>query len=232
MRIIAAQRARRDRLRASAHCWPAGLLVGFAVGAAAPDRRDSASWHGTTSATRQPGAGRRRNHVRMARPVEPRRRIAPPDLFEPGPHAARSASSSARRTGEGYAVNVLSASRRRDRIVIVFEERIAARRHDGAAQRPAPRARCRSAARSAGRSGLAAPAAGFAAPGARGSSLAAASRPARRGQPDIALGDRADQPRRPAALCRAAPVPLKHIPSRSSVGVPRHSLGLERSSDS
>lgn len=49
----------------------------------------------------------------------------PPDIFEPGRmHAV--GIFLGRRAGEGYSVNVLSTSRRRDRIVVVFEERMPA----------------------------------------------------------------------------------------------------------
>jgi hypothetical protein len=48
-----------------------------------------------------------------------------PDVFEPGRMNAVGIFLG-RRASEGYAVNVLSTSRRRDRIVVVFEERMPA----------------------------------------------------------------------------------------------------------
>lgn len=46
-----------------------------------------------------------------------------PDMFEPGRMNAVGIFLG-RRNGAGYAVNILSTSRRRDRIVVVFEERM------------------------------------------------------------------------------------------------------------
>jgi len=48
-----------------------------------------------------------------------------PDVFEPGRMNAVGIFLG-RRSGEGYSVNILSTSRRRDRIVVVFEERMPA----------------------------------------------------------------------------------------------------------
>ncbi len=48
-----------------------------------------------------------------------------PDLFEPGRMNAVGIFLG-RRSSEGYSVNILSTSRRRDRIVVVFEERMPA----------------------------------------------------------------------------------------------------------
>ena len=62
----------------------------------------------------------------------------PPDLFEPGrTHAVGVFLGT--RSGNGYAVNILSTSRRRDRIVVVFEERAPAEVMQ--AQRAAPTTR-------------------------------------------------------------------------------------------
>jgi len=49
--------------------------------------------------------------------------MPPPDGFEPGRMNAVGIFLG-RRATEGYAVNILSTSRRRDRIVVVFEERM------------------------------------------------------------------------------------------------------------
>lgn len=81
-------------------------------------------WHGTVAASRQPEqivatsiAEWRGLWGRVGSPA--------PDIFEPGrTHAV--GIFLGRRAGEGYAVNVLSTSRRRDRIVVVFEERMPA----------------------------------------------------------------------------------------------------------
>ena len=49
--------------------------------------------------------------------------MAAPDVFEPGRMNAVGIFLG-RRASEGYSVNILSTSRRRDRIVVVFEERM------------------------------------------------------------------------------------------------------------
>lgn len=83
---------------------------------------DVRQWQGTTATTRQP------EHVDATTIAEWRAlwsRVGSraPDLFEPGRMNAVGIFLG-RRATEGYAVNVLSASRRRDRIVVVFEERM------------------------------------------------------------------------------------------------------------
>jgi hypothetical protein len=120
-------------------------------------------WSGTSALTRQP------EHVVASTTAEWRSlwgRVgsAAPDVFEPGRmHAV--GIFLGRRSGEGYAVNVLSTSRRRDRIVVVFEERMPA--EFMMAQRSAPPPATRPVA-SAPNSFAAAPGASFApsAPGA------------------------------------------------------------------
>lgn len=81
-------------------------------------------WQGATAITRQPEqvvaatqAEWRSLWGRVGNPA--------PDVFEPGRMNAVGIFLG-RRTGEGYSVNVLSTSRRRDRIVVVFEERMPA----------------------------------------------------------------------------------------------------------
>jgi len=81
-------------------------------------------WQGATAITRQP------EHIVAGTITEWRslwgRVGAPaPDVFEPGRMNAVGIFLG-RRAGEGYSVNVLSTSRRRDRIVVVFEERMPA----------------------------------------------------------------------------------------------------------
>lgn len=83
--------------------------------------------------------------------------MTPPDLFEPGRMNAVGIFLG-RRAGDGYTVNVLSASRRRDRIVVVFEERMPP--DVMMAQRTAPAQRPISSAPAFG-----GPAASFAPPG-------------------------------------------------------------------
>ena len=81
-------------------------------------------WQGATAITRQP------EHIVAGTTAEWRSlwgRVGSPapDIFEPGRMNAVGIFLG-RRTGEGYSVNILSASRRRDRIVVVFEERMPA----------------------------------------------------------------------------------------------------------
>lgn len=160
-------------------------------------------WQGVTATTRQP------EHVvaatlgewralwsRVGQPV--------PDMFEPGRMNAVGIFLG-RRNGEGYAVNILSTSRRRDRIVVVFEERMPP--EIMLAQRAAPRPVGSGAVASApalGSAGTAlgpaGSAAGFAAPGTGGPAIGSLpsvpSRPT--GQPTspwaIILIHRADLP--------------------------------------
>ncbi len=96
-------------------------------------------WQGTMAMARQP------EHVVATTNTEWRSlwsRVGapPPDHFEPGRMSAVGIFLG-RRQGEGYLVNILSANRRRDRIVIVFEERapaemMVAQRSTMAMQRP------------------------------------------------------------------------------------------------
>ncbi|MBX9945034.1 MAG: protease complex subunit PrcB family protein [Reyranella sp.] len=81
-------------------------------------------WHGVSANTRQT------EHVVAGtlgewRSLWSRVGLPPPDMFEPGRMNAVGIFLG-RRNGEGYSVNVISTSRRRDRIVIVFEERMPA----------------------------------------------------------------------------------------------------------
>jgi len=81
-------------------------------------------WHGTTAVSRQPEQVVASSMAEW-RSLWGRVGSPPPDIFEPGRmHAV--GIFLGRRAGEGYAVNVLSTSRRRDRIVVVFEERMPA----------------------------------------------------------------------------------------------------------
>jgi hypothetical protein len=96
-----------------------GMLVVPSVLAQSVDARH---WQGSTAVTRQP------EHVVATTVAEWRSLWArvgspAPDMFEAGRMNAVGIFLG-RRGGEGYAVNVLSTARRRDRIVVVFEERM------------------------------------------------------------------------------------------------------------
>jgi hypothetical protein len=150
---------------------------------------ESRHWQGTVAMTRQP------EHLVAATQAEwrslwSRVGMAPPDVFEPGRMNAVGIFLG-RRASEGYSVNVLSTSRRRDRIVVVFEERMPPEIMMAQRASPAPRP-------VAGGTGFGGPAAGFAPPGT-GASLAPSPAPARPvGQPTspwaIVLINRSDLP--------------------------------------
>lgn len=133
------------------------LLLPFADASA--QAVDVRHWHGAAAITRQP------EQVVAGTTTEWRslwgRVGAPaPDVFEPGRMNAVGIFLG-RRAGEGYSVNVLSASRRRDRIVIVFEERMPA--DVMTAQRSSPPSAPRPVASAPG--GFGGPGASFAPPG-------------------------------------------------------------------
>ncbi len=111
------------------------IFAGFAIGATA-QTIDGRHWQGTTAVTRQP-----EQVVAMSvaewRSLWSRVGVNPPDIFEPGRMTAIGIFLGAR-GGTGYSVNVLSTSRRRDRIIVVFEERAPA--EIMMAQRAAPAA--------------------------------------------------------------------------------------------
>ncbi len=161
----------------------ASLLVGFTIGAAA-QTVEVRQWQGLTAVTRQPEqviAGT----MAEWRSLWSRVGVAAPDLFEPGRTNAVGIFLGARSVA-GYSVNVLSASRRRDRITVVFEER--APPDLMTTQRVAPRS-------IAGSSGPA-PGAAFASPNAAASLAPMPSHPT--GAPTspwaIVLINRADLP--------------------------------------
>lgn len=176
----------------------AGLLI---APTAFAQTIDSRHWQGTTAVTRQP------EHIVASTVAEWRSlwsRVGSPapDMFEAGRMNAVGIFLG-RRGSEGYAVNVISTARRRDRIVVVFEERMPAEMM--MAQRSAPPPRPVAGGPLAGGPGTSAPsalpqgAAGFAAPGAT-ASLAPPPPPSARpvGQPTspwaIILINRADLP--------------------------------------
>jgi len=126
---------------------------------------EARQWQGATAVTRQP------EHVVASTVAEWRSlwsRVGspPPDMFEAGRMNAVGIFLG-RRASEGYAVNVLSTARRRDRIVVVFEERMP--REQMMAQRTAPRPVSSVPPTAATTSSLSAGASGFAAPGAAAS---------------------------------------------------------------
>lgn len=155
---------------------------------------EARQWQGSIAITRQP------EHVVATTVAEWRSlwsRVGapPPDMFEAGRMNAVGIFLG-RRGGEGYAVNILSTARRRDRIVVVFEERMPAEMmiaQRGGGSRPVSGGPVLSAP-----SALPPGAAGFAAPGAT-ASLAPPPPSARPvGQPTspwaIILINRADLP--------------------------------------
>ena len=169
-----------------------GMLMVSSVSAQSVDARH---WQGSTAVTRQP------EHVVASTVAEWRSlwsRVGTPapDMFEAGRMNAVGIFLG-RRGGEGYAVNILSTARRRDRIVVVFEERMPPEMmmaQRGAGPRPVAGGPVMSAP-----SALPPGAAGFAAPGAT-ASLAPPPPPTARpvGQPTspwaIILINRADLP--------------------------------------
>lgn len=104
---------------------PIGLFALGMMGAltdALAQSVEARHWQGATAITRQP------EHVVATtlaewRSLWSRTGMAPPDHFEPGRMNAVGIFLG-RRAGEGFAVNILSTTRRRDRIVVVFEERM------------------------------------------------------------------------------------------------------------
>ena len=163
--------------------------LGLTLEEVAAQTVESRHWQGTVAMTRQP------EHLVAVTQAEwrslwSRVGMAPPDVFEPGRMNAVGIFLG-RRASEGYSVNVLSTSRRRDRIVVVFEERMPPDIMMAQRASPAPRP-------VAGGPGFGGPAAGFAPPGT-GASLAPSPAPARpAGQPTspwaIVLINRSDLP--------------------------------------
>ena len=101
-----------------------GMLVAtqlvVADGGAVAQSVEARHWRGVTAMTRQPEqvvAGT----TAEWRGLWSRVGMPAPDMFEQGRMNAVGIFLG-RRASEGYAVNILSTSRRRDRIVIVFEE--------------------------------------------------------------------------------------------------------------
>jgi hypothetical protein len=98
------------------------LAVAFAAGDAAAQSVNVQQWEGANAVTRQPEqviAGT----MAEWRSLWSRVGVAAPDVFEPGRTEAVGIFLGGR-ASDGYAVNILSAARRRDRIIVVFEERV------------------------------------------------------------------------------------------------------------
>jgi hypothetical protein len=97
------------------------LAAAFAAGDAAAQSVSAQHWQGSNAVTRQPEqviagtmAEWRSLWSRVGQPA--------PDVFEPGRTEAVGIFLGGRASA-GYDVNILSAARRRDRIIVVFEER-------------------------------------------------------------------------------------------------------------
>ena len=101
----------------------AGALV-LPAGNAFAQAIEARHWQGATAITRQPEQVVA-STITEWRSLWGRVGSPAPDVFEPGRMNAVGIFLG-RRTGEGYSVNILSTSRRRDRIVVVFEERMPA----------------------------------------------------------------------------------------------------------
>src|SRR5471030_2675291 len=97
------------------------LALSATAGDASAQAIDVQRWEGTNAATRQPEqviAGT----TAEWRSLWSRVGMKAPDMFEPGRMEAIGIFLGGR-ASDGYGVNILSAARRRDRIIVVFEER-------------------------------------------------------------------------------------------------------------
>lgn len=99
----------------------AALLLLSQGGEAVAQSIEMRQWQGTAAMTRQPEQVVANNDVEW-RSLWSRVGTRAPDIFEPGRTSAVGIFLGTR-TGGDYAVNVLSTTRRRDRIMVVFEER-------------------------------------------------------------------------------------------------------------
>ncbi len=113
----------------------AAVAAGFTFGAVA-QTIDVRQWQGVSAGTRQPEQVVASTQAEW-RSLWSRVGLAPPEGFEPGRTNAVGIFLGPR--AEGSNVNVISTSRRRDRIVVVFEERVPVGSNTLTAQRPAPR---------------------------------------------------------------------------------------------
>lgn len=167
----------------------------FPLGTALAQTVDARHWHGFTAITRQPEQVVASTTTEW-RSLWSRVGAGAPDVFEPGRMNAVGIFLG-RRASEGYSVNILSVSRRRDRIVIVFEERMPVEVMMAQRVSPAPAQRPVAGGSPPAAGGFGGPGASFAPPGTT-ANLAppAPSRPP--GQPTspwaIILISRADLP--------------------------------------
>ena len=176
---------------AGALLLPAGTVSAQAI--------EGRHWQGATAISRQPEQVVA-STITEWRSLWGRVGSPAPDVFEPGRMNAVGIFLG-RRTSEGYSVNILSTSRRRDRIVVVFEERMPAEimmaQRMPASSAPRPVANAPSAPSAGGFAGGAG--AGFA-PSGTGANLAPPPPPTTRpvGQPTspwaIILIPRSDLP--------------------------------------
>jgi len=102
---------------------------------AAAQAIDVRHWQGQGAMTRQPAQVQAHTQAEW-RSLWSRVGQAAPDLFEPGRTHAVGIFLGPR--AEGHAVNLISANRRRDRIVVVFEERVAPGANAFAERQPIP----------------------------------------------------------------------------------------------
>jgi hypothetical protein len=154
------ERAARVLSKLKSLLLAAAALIGCATGATA-QTVELRQWRGSTAVVRQPEQVMA-NTLAEWRSLWMRVGANAPDLFEPGRMNAIGIFLGLR--PGSYSINVLSASRRRDRIMVVFEERgpsetMVAQHAPPSPMQPPPRAL--SAAPNFG----GAPAAGFLAPG-------------------------------------------------------------------
>jgi hypothetical protein len=97
------------------------LGIGTMPTDAAAQAVDVRHWQGQAAVTRQPAQVLAHTQAEW-RSLWSRVGQAAPDLFEPGRTHAVGIFLGPR--GDGHAVNLISANRRRDRLVVVFEERV------------------------------------------------------------------------------------------------------------
>ena len=97
------------------------LALSATAGEISAQTIDVQHWQGTNAATRQPEQVTAGTMAEW-RSLWSRVGMAAPDMFEPGRTEAVGIFLGGR-ASDGYTVNILSAARRRDRIIVVFEER-------------------------------------------------------------------------------------------------------------
>ncbi|MBV8391907.1 MAG: hypothetical protein JOY81_01875 [Alphaproteobacteria bacterium] len=96
-------------------------LLLLSAGSALAQTVDMRQWRGDTAITRQPGQVFAQTNAEW-RSLWSRVGLSAPDQFEAGRTMAVGIFLGSRTTG--YAVHILSAMRRRDRIMLIFEEQV------------------------------------------------------------------------------------------------------------